>query len=239
MYSNIHLKIAEANGKYAMFEENSSVLVALSGGADSVCLLSAIHMFYPKVKLVACHVNHMLRGDEADRDEQFVRELCEKYGIELEVLKTDVAAFAKAEGLSTELAARKVRYGFFEDVCKKHGINLVATAHTSSDNAETVLFNLIHDPLERIPQVYLLHHREGGRGNIAVQPSAVDNLLCSDRAEAGEAGVQRLGSGGVNLPAQLYSHLGDQAAAAFKGGIDQLSFRKLPGKNMVIHAQPS
>ena len=142
MSSLIHKKIEEANKKYELFNNSDKVLVALSGGADSVALLLSLKTFYPDVLLHACHVNHSLRGAESDRDADFVKELCEKNGIPLDLLKIDVAEIAKSSGLSTELAARKVRYDFFEDVCRKHGINKVATAHTLSDNAETVLFNL-------------------------------------------------------------------------------------------------
>ena len=142
MNGYIHKKIEEANSAFSMFCKGDRILVALSGGADSVALLLSLKKFVPVISLYACHVNHMLRGEEADRDMFFAKELCEKNGILLETLKTDVAAYAKASGLSTELAARNVRYRFFEEVCKKHGINKVATAHTLSDNAETVLFNL-------------------------------------------------------------------------------------------------
>ena len=142
MSNYIHKKIDEANTSFSMFEESDNILVALSGGADSVALLLSLKEYYPALKLYACHVNHMLRGEEADRDMHFVQNLCQSNGIILETLKTDVASYAKKEGLSTELAARNVRYSFFKDVCKKYGINKVATAHTLSDNAETVLFNL-------------------------------------------------------------------------------------------------
>ncbi len=142
MSSLIHKKIEEANSRYNLFDKSDKILVALSGGADSVALLLLLKMFYPTVSLYACHVNHSLRGAESDRDAEFVERLCENNEIKLDLLKADVAEIAKSSGLSTELAARKVRYDFFEKVCCKHGINKVATAHTLSDNAETVLFNL-------------------------------------------------------------------------------------------------
>ena len=142
MYSCIQKKTEAANKSFSMFEDNDRILVALSGGADSVALLLSLKEYYPCLKLYACHVNHMLRGSEADRDMNFVKDLCRNNSIPLEVLSTDVAAYAFEQGLSTELAARNIRYAYFEEVCRKHGINKVATAHTLSDNAETVLFNL-------------------------------------------------------------------------------------------------
>ena len=135
-------KIAAANAAHALFSPTDTVLAALSGGADSVAMLVALKEFFPKLTLVACHVNHGLRGEEADRDEAFARALCERLGVPFESVKLDVAAFAKAHALSTELAARQLRYDFFEKICRKRGISLVATAHTASDNAETVLYNL-------------------------------------------------------------------------------------------------
>lgn len=142
MYSLIYKKIEEINNKEKLFDTGDKILVALSGGADSVALLLALKEFYPELSLFACHVNHMLRGDESDRDMLFAEKLCKDNDIPIEILKTDVGAFAENEGISTELAARKIRYDFFVKVCHKLGINKVATAHTLSDNAETVLFNL-------------------------------------------------------------------------------------------------
>lgn len=135
-------KINSANEEYSLFTKCDKILVALSGGADSVSLLCSLVSFFPTCKLYACHVNHMLRGSEADRDEAFVRDICTKLGVTLDVLKIDVNAVAKQKKQSTELAARNIRYDFFKQVCRKHGIHLVATAHTASDNAETVIYNL-------------------------------------------------------------------------------------------------
>lgn len=142
MSDTIFKKINEANNKFSLFDKDEKILVALSGGADSVTLLLALKEHFPSLCIYACHVNHMLRGKEADRDCSFVKDLCGKLDIPCEVLEFDVSAFASSTGMSTELAARKIRYDFFETVCRKYDIKLVATAHTLSDNAETVLFNL-------------------------------------------------------------------------------------------------
>ncbi len=135
-------KIEDIRKTYALFTEHSSVLVALSGGADSVALLLALRRRYPSLILAACHVNHHLRGEESERDAAFVTALCKKEHILLDILDADVEGFAAEKGISTELAARRIRYEFFQRVCRNRGIRLVATAHTASDNAETVLFNL-------------------------------------------------------------------------------------------------
>lgn len=128
--------------KFAMLNGAENVTVALSGGADSVCLLLVMKILSAEYeyKLTAVHVNHLLRGEESDRDEFFCRELCEKEGIPLTVFRADAKEFAKNHKLSLEEGARKLRYGFFDEVCGNN--SKLAAAHTLSDNAETVIFNL-------------------------------------------------------------------------------------------------
>ncbi len=136
-------KLRTAVREHAMFKEDDAVLVAVSGGADSVSLLLALRETYPALRLYACHVDHGLRGEEARQDAAFVETLCESLSVPCEVLRADVGAIAKKEGVSTELAGRNVRYAFYKDVCRKYGVRLCATAHTATDNAETVLFRLM------------------------------------------------------------------------------------------------
>ncbi|MGN0599565.1 MAG: tRNA lysidine(34) synthetase TilS [Oscillospiraceae bacterium] len=128
--------------RFDMFGGTDTIVSALSGGADSVCLTLALKELSSEYgfKLKAVHVNHLLRGAESDRDEQFCRELCEKEAIPLTVFRADAAAFAKEQKMSLESGARKLRYGFFDEVCKDK--TRIATAHTLSDSAETVIFNL-------------------------------------------------------------------------------------------------
>ena len=135
-------KITEANTNFSLFTPDDKILVALSGGADSVALLLSLKEYFPKLKVYAAHVNHMLRGIDADNDCNFCKELCENIGVTFYYTRVDVNAYSKKEKISTELAARKVRYNFFADICFEHGIKIVATAHTLTDNAETVLYNL-------------------------------------------------------------------------------------------------
>ena len=125
---------------YSLLNNGDSVTVALSGGADSVALLLALLELKDEfsLKISAAHLNHGLRGDEADRDELFVCELCDKLNVPLFCEKADVKSFAKAEKLSIELAARKVRYSFLERV----SVGKIATAHTSNDQIETVIHNI-------------------------------------------------------------------------------------------------
>lgn len=133
-------KVLEAIERFSLLENGKTVTVALSGGADSMALLYSLLSLKEKlgIKVNAAHLNHLIRGEEALRDEEFVKRKCKELGVELFCEKADIPAIAKAEGLSTELAARKVRYEFLERVAK----GVIATAHTASDNLETVLFNI-------------------------------------------------------------------------------------------------
>ncbi|MBO4432557.1 MAG: tRNA lysidine(34) synthetase TilS [Clostridia bacterium] len=130
--------IKEAVGAY--LESAKTLAVALSGGADSVALLHAMLELKDEygLNLFAAHFNHKLRGEEAERDEQFVKDFCEKLNVELVCGEGDVLSFSKEKKISTELAARQLRYEFLE----KLSCDLIATAHTASDNLETVIFNL-------------------------------------------------------------------------------------------------
>ncbi len=133
-------KLLSAVTRFDMLEAGDSVTVALSGGADSTALLHALLSVKDKynITVTAAHVNHMLRGEESDRDERFVRDLCEKLNVPLAVGRFDINAL-KQQGESCEQCARRVRYGFLEQCAE----GKIATAHTADDNAETVLFNLI------------------------------------------------------------------------------------------------
>lgn len=134
-------QILDTAEKYSMISPGDSIVAALSGGADSVCLLTALNELKDRlgITLYAVHVNHCLRGAESDRDEQFCRDLCTKLDIPLICGRFDVKAEAERMKMSTELAAREIRYRFFAEHTKGRKL---ATAHNANDNTETVLFNL-------------------------------------------------------------------------------------------------
>ena len=116
-------------------------IVALSGGADSVALLlGLLHMEQP---LVAAHCNFHLRGEESDADEAFVRQLCEERGVKLYVEHFDTEAYAKQQRISIEMAARELRYDFFEKLRQQLGADTIVVAHHRDDNVETLLLNLV------------------------------------------------------------------------------------------------
>lgn len=121
------------------------MLCAVSGGLDSMCLLHMLDAWCRERggQVTAAHFNHRLRGDAADRDEDFVREACAKWDIPLTVGRGDVRSFAGREGLSIEEAARILRYDFLKKTAKAADCAAIYTAHHAGDNAETVLLNLI------------------------------------------------------------------------------------------------
>ncbi len=128
--------------KYNMFENTSEIVVGFSGGADSSALLYILkHLsFKYGYKLKAAHVNHCLRGDESERDEQFVRDFCKQNDIELFVLRADVSEESKKFSMGIEEYGRKIRYEFFNSLCGEKG--KIATAHNLNDCEETFFLNL-------------------------------------------------------------------------------------------------
>jgi tRNA(Ile)-lysidine synthase len=136
-------KAREANEKFSLFRENERVLVGFSGGADSLALLCVMHTLLGK-NVYAFHVNHMLRGKEADEDELFCKRFCEQKGISFNSERIDVASLARAlhGGGAIEETARDARYAALFRESERIGASKIALAHTASDNTETVIFNL-------------------------------------------------------------------------------------------------
>ncbi|MBO5701416.1 MAG: tRNA lysidine(34) synthetase TilS [Clostridia bacterium] len=122
-------------------DREKSYLLGLSGGADSVCLF---HLLKDGgYRFSAAHINHGIRGDEADRDEEFCRNLCRENGVDFHLLRRDVPALAKEQGKSLEEAARDVRYSFFEEIMREKSIPVLLTAHNADDNAEALILSLV------------------------------------------------------------------------------------------------
>ena len=143
--SRLIRKVLDYIDEYEMLQESGLVLICVSGGADSMCLLEAMrHISYElEFDIAVAHYNHELRGEESDRDETFVLDICEEHGIPFYSGRGDVAVFAKKRGLSIEEAARDMRYEFFYDTAELAGADKIATAHTMDDNAETMIINLV------------------------------------------------------------------------------------------------
>ena len=121
------------------------VLAAVSGGLDSMCLLHLLSTWGKAnhMEVTAAHFNHRLRGPMADRDEAFVKRICEEWEIPCVCGRGDTRALAEAEGLSLEEAARTLRYQFLEETRRSCGAATILTAHHADDNAETLLFHLL------------------------------------------------------------------------------------------------
>ena len=124
-----------------LIDDNIPVLVALSGGADSVALLRVLlELGYD---CHAAHCNFHLRGDESNRDERFVTELCNRLDVPLEIKHFDVPAYMSEHGVSLEMACRVLRYKWFSYLMKENGYGCIAVAHHSDDNIETFFLNAL------------------------------------------------------------------------------------------------
>ena len=126
-----------------MAESGSRIVVGVSGGADSICLLHVLALLAPSFqwKLAAVHVNHLIR-EEAGEDASYVKETCERLGILFFLTEEDVEALAKSRGLSVEEAGRQVRYCAFYEAAESFGADRIAVAHNRNDRAETLLFHM-------------------------------------------------------------------------------------------------
>ena len=133
--------------KLELADSGQLVVVAVSGGADSLALLLALDELARSqkiaIKILVAHLNHRLRGRESDADARWVRSLAKDLGHRVIVRSSDVAARARKSKDNLEQAARQARYDFLEQIAKKHRAKLVFTAHTMNDQAETILLNLI------------------------------------------------------------------------------------------------
>ena len=130
--------------KNNLITENDKVLVAVSGGPDSICLLNILYNLKSdlKIELFVAHVNHLIRN-EAKIDAEFVKEFCENRGIKFFYKEYNIKEKAKVEKISVEEAGRNARYGFFEEIAKEYNINKIAIGHNKNDLAETLIMNII------------------------------------------------------------------------------------------------
>lgn len=130
--------------KWHMLQKEDSVIAGISGGADSVCLLFMLLKLQKELgfALMAVHVNHGIRGAEAERDEAYVKRLCRQWNVRLKVYQENVPAYAKEHGMTEEEAGRDIRRTCFCKVLKEWGGTKIALAHHENDNVETLLWNL-------------------------------------------------------------------------------------------------
>ena len=153
-----------------LLDTRERYLVALSGGADSVCLLLVLMKLGYRVEAVHC--NFHLRGEESNRDEEFVKSLCESNGIELHLIHFDTKTYAHTHQVSIEMAARELRYRYFEQLRVDIGAAGICVAHHQDDSVETILMNLIRST--------------GIHGLTGIKPRngyVLRPLLCVDRTD--------------------------------------------------------
>jgi len=138
-------KFLDTIAKYHMIQKGDGIMAGVSGGPDSVCLLSLLCKFRESldIKLSAAHLDHMFRGGESREDALFVEDLCRKRDVPLFYEQIDVPGFIQNTGLSPEDAARRVRFEFFERARKKAGASKVALGHNRNDLEETILMNIL------------------------------------------------------------------------------------------------
>lgn len=129
----------------SLINKDDKVLVALSGGPDSVCLLHCLYSLKKdfNIQIGAAHVNHMLRGEDSLGDEEYSRRLCESLDIDFYSKEININEIAKNKNISIEMAGREARYNFFEEIKKGYNYNSIAVAHNENDQAETIIMNLM------------------------------------------------------------------------------------------------
>lgn len=168
-------KVLEYIEKYHMIEKKDGILVAVSGGPDSICLLHILKwMEKPyQLRLVAVHVNHMLRGENAYRDERYVREVCKSWDIPCHVYRANIKKISKERGISIEEAGRETRYDYFYGMKEKFHLQKIALGQHGDDNAETILMRILRGT--------------GPKGLSGISPYRKDGvirpLLCCSRKE--------------------------------------------------------
>ncbi|OOM82044.1 tRNA(Ile)-lysidine synthase [Clostridium puniceum] len=174
----MHRKVISYIKDNKLIKSGDKILVALSGGPDSVCLLNILFELKEElnINIGAAHINHLLRGEDSFKDEEYVIKICDEMSIPCFVIRVDINNYSKEHKLSSELAGRQVRYDFFEEIIEKEDFNKIATAHNANDQAETILFRLMRGTgLEGLGGI------KACRDNKMIRP-----ILCLSRQEVEE-----------------------------------------------------
>ena len=147
MQRNFAAAIEELKGlinEWSAFSADAPVLLlAVSGGVDSMCMADLFQSLEDRVPFAVAHCNFHLRGEESDGDEALVADWAREHSVPLHITSFDTEKYASDNGISIEMAARELRYGWFAQLCSQHGYKAVAVAHNANDNAETLLLNLL------------------------------------------------------------------------------------------------
>ena len=137
-------KILQTIKKYNLIENGDRLVIGVSGGPDSICLLHVLNELKSELnfKIYVAHINHMIR-EEADSETEYVKEFCEKLGIECYIKRIDVVKIANNLKKGTEETGRQIRYEFFNEILEKTNSNKISTAHNSNDKVETIIMNIL------------------------------------------------------------------------------------------------
>lgn len=170
-------KVGNYIKEHHMVEKDGRILAAVSGGADSLCLLLLLHELRDELGFTLCaiHVEHGIRGEESLRDAAFVEKTCGEYGIPCKVCRCKALEYAREKGQTVEEAARELRYGLFQEAAQEFGADRIAVAHNQNDCAETMLFHLARGT-----------GLKGLRGILPVRGQVIRPLLCIGRREIEE-----------------------------------------------------
>lgn len=135
-------KVENTINKYKLLEKNEKIVIGVSGGPDSMTLLTILLKLKEKynLSLIVAHINHQIR-ENAIKDEEYVKEFCKKNNIEIYIKRANVIEKSQKEKKGLEETGREVRYNFFEEVLKKTNANKIAIAHNLNDNCETIIMN--------------------------------------------------------------------------------------------------
>ena len=176
-------KVLDFIRKNKLVKKGNSVVLGVSGGTDSICMLKILSDLQKRlgISMYVLHINHQIRGEEADEDAAFVKKICTKFKVPHRIINVDVPALAEAEGLSVEETGRYIRYDEFSKYAYEVGATKIAVAHNSNDNAETVLMNLARGTgIKGLGGIPPKREMEDANGNIV---EVIRPILCLSRKE--------------------------------------------------------
>ncbi len=176
-------KVLDFIRKNKLLNKGDSVVLGVSGGADSICMLKILSDAQKRrdISLYVLHINHQIRGEEAEQDAAFVKRACTKFKVPHRVVSVDVPSIAEKEGLSLEEAGRIIRYQEFSNYAYEVGASKIAVAHNSNDNAETVLMNLARGTgIKGLSGIAPKRKMEDAKGNTI---EVIRPILCLSRKE--------------------------------------------------------
>ena len=138
-------KVKETIKKYNLINSGDRIVLGVSGGPDSIAMLDILRQLRDEIKfeIYVVHINHNIRGKDADEDEEYVKKYCENYNIKCFSKKIDVPTIAQNEKIGTEEAGRKVRYEYFDEILQKTNSNKIGIAHNKNDKVETIIMHLL------------------------------------------------------------------------------------------------